>query len=259
MEPLKITSRDNRTVKDTMRLISSVKARREEGLFVVEGLRLCEDAMLSGLRFLHLFVSDTALKRQPDVVVSLEKNADKVYYVNDSLYAYMSDTMTPQGVMAVIPKPQLCSELDKNGKYIALECVQDPANLGAVARSAEAFGISGLVLSADCCDAFSPKALRASMGALFRIPIIVTDDIIEIFSSENIRTFACVVDSSARPINSVEFSCGSAAIIGNEGNGLKPETAAAASERITIPMKGRAESLNAAVAAAITIWEMQRN
>ncbi len=259
MEPLKITSRDNRTVKDTVRLISSAKARREEGLFVAEGLRLCEDAMLSGLRFLHLFVSDSALKRQSDAVVSLEKNADKVYYVSDSLYASMSDTLTPQGVMAVIAKPELEIRLDKNGKYIALECVQDPANLGAVSRSAEAFGLSGLVLSADCCDAFSPKALRASMGALFRIPVIITNDIIGLFNEADISTFACVVDSSAKPISSVEFPSGSAAIIGNEGNGLRAETIEAASERITIPMSGRAESLNAAVAAAITIWEMQRN
>lgn len=255
-----ITAKDNQFVKRVVKLQSSARFRRESGMFVCEGLRLCNDAALSNIRFSALAVSDSALKKYPNDISVLESNSEMVYYVNDTVFSKMCDTATPQGVIGVVRIDDIISRpFDKNGKYIALENIQDPANLGAVSRTAEAFGVTGLVLSNDGCDPFSPKALRASMGALFRIPLFLTDNLTGFFVSHNIVTYACVVDSDAKQVGDIVFENGCAALIGNEGNGLKDETKRSCNQRITIPMSGRAESLNAAVAASIIIWEMQRH
>ena len=125
--------------------------------------------------------------------------------------------------------------------------MQDPNNLGAILRSAEAFGIDGIVMSEDCCDIYSPKVVRGSMGAVFRIPFVICSSISS-FLKENtyLDSFAAVVDSNAIRIT----------VVGNEGNGLKQETIDVCKNKITIPMRGKAESLNASAAASIIIWEM---
>lgn len=254
----RITSSQNPLVKQIARLQSSAKFRRSEGLFVAEGVRLCADAMLSGLRFSMLVISDSASVRYADAVDQLISAADKIFYVSDAVFSKISDTATPQGVIAVIKIADLVSQKPiAKGKYVALENIQDPSNLGAVARTAEAFGVSGIILTESGCDPFSPKALRASMGALFRIPVFIVENLFP-FVSEFGTTYACVIDSDASPVGSIDFEPGSVVLIGNEGNGLMQETILSADKKVTIPMPGRAESLNAAVAASIMIWEMQR-
>ena len=258
MEAQVITSRDNQFVKKCIKLFSSAKERRESGLFCLEGVRLCEDAVRSGIRFNALVVSFFAREKYADSINFLEDFTEKLYHVSDGVFKSIADTATPQGIIGIAEIPDNNNKINTNGKYIALENIQDPSNLGAVSRSAEAFGISGLILSRDCCDPYSPKALRASMGALVRIPVIIAEDIIPFLKASSIKSFACVVNKDAEKINGVSFPEGSAAIIGNEGNGLRETTVSGADNRITIPMSGRAESLNAAVAASIVIWEMQR-
>lgn len=253
-----ISSRDNKFIKKCIKLQTKARERKESRLFCIEGVRLCLDACLSGIRFKELAVSDSAMEKYSDSIKTLEENTEKLYYLSDSLFKYISDTQSPQGVMAIAEIPDNSLDVKNSGKYIALENLQDPSNLGAISRSAEAFGISGIILTESGCDPYSPKALRASMGALFRIPIIITENIISYAKENSLKTYACVVKGNAREINSVSFEGGSVAIIGNEGNGLEEETINTSDERITIPMSGRAESLNAAVAASVVIWEMQR-
>ena len=149
--------------------------------------------------------------------------------------------------------------VEKGGRYLALEQVQNPQNLGAAARTAEALGIAGLIVSGGC-DRFNPKALRASMGSLLRLPVMQVEDLASWLKAQNemILTLATVPDATATSICTLDFSGGAIAVVGNEGNGVSDAVLAAVRERVTIPMRGAAESLNASAAATITMWEMMR-
>ncbi|MGN0493299.1 MAG: TrmH family RNA methyltransferase [Acutalibacteraceae bacterium] len=254
-----VTSRENSLIKLVSFLQTSAKKRRESGLFVLEGLRICLDAMENSIRFDKLIVSETALLKQGNTVRLFAENSDERYKIPDSLMTKISDTKSPQGIIAVCKiSDRKSSEIDPKGRYVALENIADPANLGAVSRTAEALGADGLILSMNGCDPYSPKALRASMGTLLRVPVFVLESFSEEIKKSGLKSFACVVDRNAESIKEQEFCGGSVVIIGNEANGLTEETKAAADRMITIPMRGRAESLNAAAAAAIAIWEMMK-
>ena len=257
---ISLSSKDNAVIKSAVKLIKSARHRRKEGLFIAEGLRVCMDAVRSGAQIEELFVTEQAIEKYPDDVNALEYAANKTYLVSQPLFAHISDTQTPQGVLCVIKTLDKTAEFDTikiGGKYLVLDNVQDPNNLGAVLRSAEAFGVSGVILSGDCCDVFNPKVVRGSMGAVFRLPVLNVGSL-ETFFAQNpqLNTYAAVVHDSAEKVTDISFCEPCAVVIGNEGNGLKPETVAACKHSITIPMNGKAESLNASVAAAILIWEM---
>lgn len=252
-----ITSKDNPIIKLAVKLQNSGRSRREHGLFVIEGLRLCRDAAENGYKFEYVLVTKEALKRHEDTVDFLIKNSDEGLLLSDSAFAKISDTKTPQGIICICKYNDRFEKIKPNGRYIALENLSDPSNLGAISRTAEALGISGLILSSDCCDPFSPKSLRASMGALLRLPIINTSDFAETLIGSKLSLYSCVVTPDALSITDVDFTDGSIAIIGNEANGLTDEIINI-SKPITIKMSGKAESLNAAVAASIVMWEMQR-
>ena len=254
-----ITSRENSLIKLVSFLQTSAKKRRENGLFVLEGLRICLDAMENSIRFDKLIISETAASKYGDTVNSFALNADECFKIPDSLMLKISDTKSPQGIIAVCKlQDRKSSEINPRGRYVALENVADPANLGAVSRTAEALGIDGLILSKDGCDPYSPKALRASMGTLLRVPVFIFDDFAKDLKNTGLKSFACVVDKNAESIKEQKFKDGSVVIIGNEANGITKETKAAADSLVTIPMRGRAESLNAAAAAAIAVWEMMK-
>ena len=252
-----IESKDNSLIKLISNLQNSSKARRENGLFVLEGLRICKDASDNGIRFDKLIVSETAFEKYGNDIKNFSENSDECVKVTDTLFKRISDTTSPQGMIAVSSIPQNNIENIKcDGRYVALENVQDPSNLGAVSRTAEALGVSGIILSAGGCDPYSPKALRASMGTLLRMPLIILDDFSKEINKLGLKTYSCVVDKDAQKITDISFSNGSVVIIGNEANGITEATKGVSDELITISMKGSAESLNAAVAAAIAIWEM---
>ena len=251
-----ITARENKLIKQIRALQSSARARRENGRFVLEGLRICTDALENRVHFLKLVVSKTAVQKYAQSIEEFSNNADMCYIVPDTLFAHIADTDSPQGILALAPVPECDDEIAEDGRYIALENVADPSNLGAVARTAEALGADGIILTTGGCDPYSPKALRASMGTLLRMPLFITDDVCAVAQKNGLRTLACVPDSGAVPIGDIAFKDGDVLLIGNEANGLKPQTIAQSDIRVTIPMTGRAESLNAAAAAAIAMWEM---
>ena len=252
---LRISSKDNEQIKLITKLHKSSKLRREEGIFILEGLRLCSDAIQNGFVPVRMFVSDKALENYKNDVENICQDCEN-YILTDTLFAKISDTITPQGILGLFKIPDYSAVvLNDKGKYIALDNVQDPANLGAISRTAEAFGIDGIVLK-DGCDPFSSKSLRASMGALLRIPIIKTDDLFDTFNSKGIKTYAAVLDKDSVRLNDVSFFEGCAVIIGNEANGVSEYVKNNCDAKIIIPMNGKAESLNAAVAASIVMWEM---
>mgnify|MGYP000624211400 FL=1 len=254
-----ITSRENPLIKLVAALQVSSEKRKRNGLFVLEGLRICKDACDNGIKFDKLIVSDAAAEKYAADTEKFSLISDECYKIPDSLFKKISDTKTPQGIIAVAKMPVTGScGIDKNGKYIALENVSDPSNLGAISRTAEALGVNGIILSSDGCDPYSPKALRASMGTLLRVPVFVTESFAETLKSTGLKRYACVVDKTAESIKEQSFENGSVVMIGNEANGLTDSAKQSADVLVTIPMTGRAESLNAAAAAAIAMWEMMK-
>lgn len=259
LEFREITAKDNRLIKRITLLQKSSKARLENRLFVLEGLRICKDAALCGIKFETLVVSKTAKEKYEKEMDELCLNADSGVLILDDLFKKISDTVTPQGIIALAKIPVPAGDIDRSGRYIALENIADPANLGAVARTAEALGVSGIIISADSCDPYSPKALRASMGTLLRIPVYFCEDIPDFLNNNSLRGFACIPrDTADIKIGEFGFAGGDVVIIGNEANGLKDSTIKAAYKTVTISMRGKIESLNAAAAAAIALWELMK-
>lgn len=255
-----LQSRTNAKIKDCCRLTASAKYRREQGLFTLEGLRLCADAAQSGCQVQTLFLTADAEEKGGERLKILLKNAQKIYTVTEEVAEKLSDTVSSQGVFAILQMlPETALSIQKGGKYVVLDTVQNPQNLGAIARTAEAFGVNGLIVGGGC-DRYNPKALRASMGSLLRLPVFETEDLAATVREigKTVPTFATVPDCTAESICAQDFSGGAAAIIGNEGNGVSEAVLSAAQKRVTIPMRGNAESLNAAAAATVTVWEMMK-
>ena len=260
-----IESRRNENIKFAAYVSKSSPFRKKEGLCFLEGARLCADAALSGKKIKALFLTPKAEIKYEKYIGRIAKSADKIYTIDPNISEYLADTKNPQGVFCIceISKPKnKIIEIEHTGNYLALENIQNPDNLGAALRTAEAFGISGVILGGNCCDAYSPKALRSGMGAIFRLPVYIEKDMtaaVRQLNALGFTTFAAVPDRAAMPVTEASFENPSAIVIGNEGNGLTAETVQECKKCVTIPMPGRAESLNASAAASILMWEMMRH
>lgn len=253
-----ISSKENELIKQISKLQTSASYRKETGLFVAEGLRICNDCKDNFIKFKHLVFTKDFYCKFPNEVEGLSNFCDDNILVTDNVFNKISDTKSPQGILAVGEIPvSACSGISKNGKYIALENISDPSNLGAVSRTAEALGIDGIILSDNGCDPFSPKSIRASMGTLLRMPIYVLKDFVNEIAYLGLTTYACVV-RNGEPVENIKFDKGSIVVIGNEANGLTDRMIEKSDKSITIKMSGRAESLNASVAAAIVMWELTK-
>lgn len=258
-----ISSKENKKIKYLKKLLSSASFRREEGVFAAEGLRLCSDAIKSGAAVVSAFFSESFYEKNSDFVSEASACAQETFLLRDNLFSAVSDTKTPQGVLFVIKRLDKSFDFDKikdNGKVLALETVQDPVNLGTILRTAEALGVGAVVLTRDCCDIYSPKAARGSMGAVFRLPISVVDDLPAFIGRFNDfgTSYAAVLDRDSVSLSDCSFEGAALAVVGNEGNGLTPETVKACTCQLYIPMRGHAESLNVSAAAGIILWEMTR-
>ena len=253
----RISSRNNATVKDTKKLITSSAFRQSQGLFVLEGARLCFDVLNSVYRVKYLLVTDEVCSRYPDEVKRLGEISDSVYIITDEICEKLSDTQSPQGIFAVCKMQEINAE--PGDKVIALDRVQDPSNVGAIIRTAEALGIDSIILYGSC-DIYNPKTLRASMGSVLRLNTVITPDLESALGGlkGKYRIYSTVPSYSADSITELDFSSPTVCVIGNEANGVEENIKALSDRLITIPMAGRAESLNAGVAAAITMWEMVR-
>lgn len=255
-----IASKDNPKVRSYIKLASQKKERMASGRFVLEGVKLLEEAVWSGLGIESVFITEGCLESGRGELGVLRELSEKTFLVAGAAADRIFQSQSPQGVGAVCRIPVREPVLTDQGRYLGLWNIQDPGNVGTMIRTAEALGFDGVIVSENSCDLFSPKTVRAAMGALFRMPLLRTD--MALFLKENkgvLHSFASVVDPSAPLLTETEFPGGSLMLIGNEGNGLSPEQVALCDERITIPMKGRTESFNAAMAATILMWEMTRS
>ena len=244
-----ITSRSNPLVKSILALRDK-KARRERGEYIAEGIKQVREAVACGCKISCIVYAESFSGERffPDLAQT----------VSDSVFEKLSEEVTPQGVLAVIKIPDT-SVRAPQGRCLLLDGVSDPGNVGTMIRTADAMGLDGVVLSRECCDLYNMKTLRAAMGSLFRMPVLVTDmeDFLHRYRGQ-LTSYAAVV-GEATPLTEVSFPGRSVILIGNEGNGLSAHQAACCDSRITIPMTGRAESLNAAMAATILMWELSRS
>jgi TrmH family RNA methyltransferase len=245
-----IASKDNPKVKRWTRLVQDARARRDEGRLIVEGPHLVAEALQAGIEPLALLVSESGLKRE-EIQVLLRTREPVM--LKDGVFRAISDTGTPQGIAAEIAVPRL----EKAGDWIFLEGVQDPSNVGAILRSAAAFGAGQVVLDRACADPWSPRALRAGMGGHFKVAIRQVSELagtVEGFAG----TTLCTVAAGGQSLPQVELKGSLGWIFGTEGRGISDELVRRAARRVTIPMKPGNESLNVAATAAICLYEAFR-
>jgi TrmH family RNA methyltransferase len=254
----KITSKNNQLIKDTKKLLTSSRARQDNYAFVLEGGRLCFDVLNSIYGIKNFFITESAYEKYKDKADKVIALADNSYFITDDVADKLSDTSATQGVF-VVCKMQNSSQNISGKSIIALDNVQDPSNVGAIIRTAEALGID-CIITYNCCDIYNPKTLRASMGSILRMNVVDTDNLENTLTNlkGEYKVYSTVPSSSAKKITDIDFSTKSICVIGNEANGVEQTIKNISDSLITIPMLGRAESLNAGVAASITMWEMLR-
>ena len=269
-----ISSSTNAQIKKIIQLNQKTKARRQEGLFVAEGKKMFLEAPADWMEKIYISEGCLAEGFSPD-----RKTADgrtvPVEVVTDGVFRQMSDTCTPQGILTLLripaytledleirrePIPGADHTVHKNGLYLVLEDLQDPGNLGTIFRTAEAAGATGIFLTEGCVDVTNPKVIRGTMGAVYRLPWYPVKNVKEagaLLASRRVECLAAALNGDA-DYDAVDYTGGCAFLIGNEGNGLTQEALDCTDRRIRIPMCGRTESLNAAMAAGILLYEAFR-
>lgn len=252
-----ITSTSNQQIKNLLQLQKKSKVRKEQGIFVVEGVRMFREAPADWI--IKTYVSQEFLKKEEASVLK----GREYEIVEDRVFKTMSDTMTPQGILAVVKQPSnnLETLLDASAPFfMVLENIQDPGNLGTILRTAEGAGVTGILMSRDTVDIFNPKTIRSTMGSVYRVPFLYVEDICETvreLKNKGICTYAAHLKGTGS-YDEQDYTKGTAFLIGNEGNGLTDQLADLADTYIRIPMYGQLESLNAAVASAVLMYETQR-
>ena len=260
---MEILSRDNPKVKLFCKLRDKRSARDKEGLFVLEGARIIADAIKENILLKTAFYTSEAAEKHPDIVLALcGILGEDAHLVSDEISAKLGDTAAPQGIFAVAARLDKTPPLDKivSGKFLVLNNLQDPGNIGTILRAADAVGISGVYLCGGC-DIYNPKLVRSTMGSLFRVPVcddLSYAEVMSLFKDSHVKTYAAVVDKDADSLRGFAFPANCAVVIGNEGNGLSKEDADLCDGKITIKMSGTIESLNAASAATIFLWELMK-
>lgn len=268
-----ITSRNNPQLKKVRALIEQGKERKKTGLFVIEGTRLVSEAQANLIE--SIYISESLKASEFDLFAELSERLDgdfaeretdngksikellepKVEIVSDDVFKTLSDTVNPQGILAVVRQPSYnLDDLKNFSKYIILDDIRDPGNLGTIVRTSEAAG-AAVIMSPNCADIFNPKVIRSTMGTIFRVPFLKCELVpaIEKLEADGTKVFAAALDGAVF-YNEVKQAESNAIIIGNEANGISRDVLEAADCRIKIPMKGKVESLNAAISAAILMY-----
>lgn len=253
-----ITSTANQQVKQVIQLNKKAKLRDERDIFVVEGSKMFGEAPKE--RIERAYISESYLEKN-----SMKQILEKVPYevVSDAVFKAMSDTQTPQGILCLVKQYHYeLKELLKRDHplFLVLENLQDPGNLGTIMRTAEGAGVTAVIMSKGTVDLYNPKTIRSTMGSIYRVPFLYVEDLketLEVLREHGIRSYAAHLQGK-NTYDKEDYRGGTAFLIGNEGNGLSDEISACADTYIRIPMEGQLESLNAAVAAAILMYETHR-
>ncbi|MCM1541584.1 MAG: RNA methyltransferase [Blautia sp.] len=257
-----ISSFSNSKVKQIVQWQNKARERRSAGIFLTEGFKLFEEVPQESIR--QIYVSEEALEHiagKPE----MERKLNHAGYetVTKEIFRKMSDTQTPQGILCVVKRPEYSLEQllqAKSPLLMVLEDIQDPGNLGTIVRTGEAAGVTGVIMNTGTVDIFNPKTIRATMGSVFRVPFLYVDNLPQTIGElcrSGIRAYAAHLEGEAY-YDEISFREPTAFLVGNEGKGLTKETAAQADQYLKIPMEGKTESLNAAIAASLLLYEAYR-
>ncbi len=255
-----ITSKDNELIKH-IRKLKDKKYRDEYNEYVVEGIKIVEEAVKENVKIKQIIIcNDTTKTYEIPTHIMLEIAKYECIYVTDKIFNLITQVTNPQGIMAIIEKNSKENEIDYTQDIIlALDDVQDPGNLGTILRTADSIGLNQIVVSKGTADAFNSKVVRSTMGAIFRIKIVETENLIQSIKEMKKHHFKLMVTSlqTENSIYDINFNK-KIIVIGNEANGVSKEIQDMADEKAKIPMLGRTESLNASVAAGIVMYEYVR-
>lgn len=276
-----ISSKDNKKIKYLRSLLEKGSARKKNRQFIVEGIKLVDEALVYG-KVCEIILSESLYKEiisggliknalladNGKNLIAYVNEANSTTVVSDAVFKTVSETINPQGVVAIVTMPEyeilnegfLTQTYNKTGKIklLILEDTADPGNLGTIMRTAEAAGVTGVIMGRGTVDIFNPKAVRSTMGSIFRLPFIYVEDVRETIrelKKYGISFYAAHLKGK-QSYKDVKYSDKAGILIGNEARGLSPETAELADIYIIIPMQGKVESLNAAVAAALMMYEI---
>lgn len=256
-----ITSTSNERIKKIIKCKKSARERRKEKIFLVEGIRMFVEIPEELCR--EVYMTEDFLEKHKEQIP--EYLLSKVELVAPHVMEAMTDTKTPQGVISVVSQPiysieEVCMQKeDSEPLILALENLQDPGNLGTIVRTAEGAGVTGIVMSADTVDIYNPKVVRATMGSIFRVPFCYVEDLtgwITSMNAQQVGTFSAHLQGTS--FYDFDYQKPTIFCIGNEGNGLTEALSQATEYKIRIPMMGKVESLNAATAATVLMYEAMR-
>lgn len=258
----RVTSRQNALVKDLRKAFSQSEPT-ESGHIAIEGLRIIEEAIRSGLRFQAIFFSDAGSPHAARLLPQIGSHVE-VLQLPDDVFTSAVSTESPQGVAALVKlRPHKLEDLleqsSANALLVGVAGIQDPGNLGTIIRSAEAFGARAVLLGEKTVSQVNPKAVRASAGSLFREPLLRVKmaETIPLMKQQGIRVLA-TSSHKGKPLHEANFTGATMVIVGNEGAGVPQEILALADELVNIPHSARVESLNAGIAASILLYEAAR-
>ncbi len=266
-----ITSRQNPLVLRAAKL-DQKKHRDAEGCFLLHGFKLTEEAFLAGVEIEAALVREDAATRAEEILSAASVHTEcRWILLGESAFSKISPEKSPEGIICIaktldkfhknITIKKGLPEIPPGERLLLLESLRDPGNLGTVLRSAAAFGVDRVLLSADCADLYHPRTLRAGMGAIFKLPTLRIDDLpaaFPVLRADGHRVWAAALNRSARRLDELALEAGDCFLIGNEGHGLSDAAIAAADGAVFIPMRENSESLNAAIAAAVCLWEQAR-
>lgn len=259
-----ITSYSNKSVKEVIQLNQKAKARNQQDVFVAEGVKMFDEAPVERISKVYL-----AQRAEAELRGAYEEKLGRlpVEIVADDVFDKMCDTKTPQGILCLVRQFHYTMDAmlahansNKNMLFIVLEDIQDPGNLGTVFRTGEGAGVNGIIMSSRTVDVYNPKTIRSTMGSVYRVPFLYTDDLCETIRTlkeHDISVYAAHLGGT-KYYDEYDYRRGTAFLVGNEANGLKEETAGYADDMLRIPMEGSVESLNAAVASSIILYEAYR-
>lgn len=263
-----ITSASNKKVRNVMLLSAKSKERKKQKLFVAEGVKMFLEAPDERIR--EVYISEELLKDQESflavsnkIAAILQRKCALVETVKKDVFQKMCDTKTPQGILCLVEMPKYGLErllYEEEGLYLILEDIQDPGNLGTMIRAGEGAGITGVVMSSHTVDVYNPKTIRATMGSIYRVPVVYEENLdmtIQAMKRKGIRIYAAHLKGE-NAYDKEDYQQATAFLIGNEGKGLSRPIADLADSYVKIPMLGQVESLNAAIAATLFIYEAAR-
>lgn len=257
MKVVEINSSKNELFKEIHKL-KQKKYRYRSNSFLIEGIKLVKHAALQGEEIQYLLVCKSLIADEvvEEITAQMPEHINLLYLSKD-IFEHLSDTVNSQGIIAVVKIPKGLECLKEKGLYIALDRIQDPGNLGTIIRTADAAGFDGLIYNKGTVDPYGEKVLRSTMGSIFSLPLLAVEDLAKTLceSKEKGHLVFCTSLKDSRDYSEVSYKDGAIIVIGNESQGVSEEVFEQASHKIKIPIYGQAESLNAAIAAAIIMYE----